>query len=234
MKVLPEVLMAKDCTRAEIRYRGHKGKRNHNHVVEASVPSIVRDLFGARKGDVLVFEKGNTTVAEKASVPGPYFVVTIRRKHNVEAVEELPAAAAGPEATATVEAAPVATAKSILSGATAKSILSGAGRRIGDLTHDADGRCPQKSPSGQRNMRLRRHGALGINRTSKNICGGGVPLIPKRSHTPVGHGVSDKVSVSATPSGRHALCYSRRGLRKRRTHGLCAKVFTETKWPCRY
>jgi bifunctional DNA-binding transcriptional regulator/antitoxin component of YhaV-PrlF toxin-antitoxin module len=63
--------------RAEARLHGRKGEGNNR--VEGKIPAAVRDHLGAREGDTLVFELGNTHVADRAAVPGPYFVVTLRR-----------------------------------------------------------------------------------------------------------------------------------------------------------
>lgn len=69
---------------AETSFRGRKDKTNPR--LEAGVPAAVRDYLGAREGDVLVFELGNTFVAERAAVRGPYFVVTLRRENTTAAV----------------------------------------------------------------------------------------------------------------------------------------------------
>lgn len=70
-------MTAKERIRAESRIR--KRRSGDGYRVEGDIPSVVRDRLGAGPDDVLVFEEGNAFVAERAAVPGPYFVVTLRR-----------------------------------------------------------------------------------------------------------------------------------------------------------
>lgn len=69
--------MARKHVRAEARIR--KSKDRQRTKIEGRIPAQVRRHLGASEGDVLVFELGDTFVAERAAVAGPYFVVTRRR-----------------------------------------------------------------------------------------------------------------------------------------------------------
>lgn len=70
-------------------------KREGNvNVPLARVPAEVRQLFEAEDGDALVFEEGSAFVAEKASVPGPYVVVTLKRAARIAPEAQQPEAEA--------------------------------------------------------------------------------------------------------------------------------------------
>lgn len=73
--------------RAEARIR--RRRSGDGYRIEGDIPPAVRDRLGAQPDDVIVFEEGNTFVAERASVPGPHFVVTLRRAP-AQAVEANP------------------------------------------------------------------------------------------------------------------------------------------------
>jgi hypothetical protein len=75
--------------KVKCRLRQRAGRSD---AVRAEVPATATNFLQAGDGDELVFEKGSAFVAEKAAVPGPYVVLTVRRAQKPAPAEEARAA----------------------------------------------------------------------------------------------------------------------------------------------